>query len=95
MRHAWLSHDILAYDYKKKFGLETTNGIMSEKSKIIARKRNLENYENIIVNNLLIRGKATRFKQGHKGRPNVIISEQTRRKLSKRFIHMNKNKLTA
>jgi len=81
MCHVRQRHNISAYEYKKKFGLETTKGIMCNESVEIARQRNKENYNKVVLDNLLAKGKTTRFKDGCKGRTKDQVSAMTHRKL--------------
>ena len=85
LAHAWQVHEITAYDYKKEFGLDTTVGILSEDSRKIARVRNKENYDKVVVENLLVKGEDTRFVKGYAGRTKEQVSEQTRRTLKQNF----------
>lgn len=81
MSHAWQKHGISAREYKIKFGLETTKGIMCEESVALARQRNLEHYDKVVLQNLVSKGEGTRFKKGSKGRTKEKVREMTRRKL--------------
>lgn len=92
LTHVWQVHELNAYEYKKKFGLDTTKGIMSEKSTKLASIRANENYEISIKENLIINGKGTRFKEGHDGRTKDLVSEQTRLRLIKQIKYMGRNK---
>lgn len=85
LAHAWQVHDINAYDYKKEFGLDVQKGIMSEESTELASTRLHENYDVAVVENLLEKGKPTRFNKGHEGRTKDLVSEQTRRRLIKQL----------
>ena len=85
MSHVWQVHEMTENEYKKKFGLETTKGIMSEKSTKLARKQCLKNYALVCEENLLKNGVGTRFKKGSTGRTKEMVSEYTRRKLVARF----------
>ena len=62
LSHVWQVHDMTEQEYKKQFGLETTKGIMSEKSTALARQRNEENYGVVVEENLLMAGEKTRLK---------------------------------
>lgn len=80
MIHVYQIHGMSHDEYKKEFGLDLGKGLMSEESKELARKRVFENYDVSIAENLLERGKATRFEEGHK-LARTYISEQTRNSL--------------
>jgi hypothetical protein len=81
LAHVWQIHHLNEKEYKKQFGLELYNSIMSEKSKAIARQRALEHKEIVIDENLVNKGQNTRFKKGSIGRTKDKVSEQTRKKL--------------
>ena len=70
--------------------MDVTAGILSEESRELARKRAYENYDVVIVENLLKKGKKTRFKKGWKGRVKEKVSEQTRRALVERIKNAKK-----
>lgn len=90
LAHAWQIHGITEKEYKKEFGLDVTVGILSEESRALARKRVYENYDVAIAENLLKKGKNTRFKKGSQGRVKEKVSEQTRRALVERIKHAKK-----
>lgn len=83
MSHVHQKHGLSAREYKIEFGLETTKSIMCKESIELARKRNLENYDKVVVQNLVSKGGETRFKKGNKGRTKDQVSEMTRQKLIK------------
>lgn len=85
MSHVWQKHNMFSYEYKKTFGLETTKSIMWKGSVELARKRNLDNYDKVVTENLLKKGQDTRFKKGHKGRTKDQISIMTERKLKENW----------
>lgn len=62
--HTWNAHKILAYDYKKMFGLETTKGLVTDEYREHKRKLVYEHPE-VIENNLVKAGEKTRMKKGH------------------------------
>lgn len=74
--HVVQKHNMDSLTYKKKFGYDTTKGIMSKKSTEIAREQALKNLPKII-DNLIEKGKNTRFKKGSEGRTKNKISPQT------------------
>ena len=85
LSHARQVHKVSAREYKETYGLDVKKGIMSPKSTSLARQRVYENYDVSIENNLLDRGKKSRYKEGHKGRTKDQVSEQTRRRLVKQL----------
>jgi hypothetical protein len=50
-----MSHKILTSDYKKKFLLKRKQSLMCKESILLARKRNLENYDSVVIKNLIIK----------------------------------------
>jgi hypothetical protein len=90
LTHAWQIHGLTEKEYKKEFGLDVTVGILSEESRELARKRVYENYDVAIAENLLKKGKKTRFKKGSQGRVKEKVSEQTRRALVERIKNAKK-----
>ena len=91
LTHARQIHGLTEKEYKKEFGLNVTVGILSEESRELARKRAYENYDVVIVENLLKKGKKTRFKKGSQGRVKEKVSEQTRRALVERIKNAKKS----
>ena len=79
--HARQKHDISAYSYKKKFGLETVKGICSKRSAAKSRKLNELHYDVVVKDNLHAKGKLTRFEDGHEGRTIEKVSAETMTKL--------------
>jgi len=81
LSHVWQIHSINEKEYKKKYGLELYNGIMSESSKRIAKIRVFEHEDVVIKKNLIENGKNTRFKPNCNGRTADKVSERTKRRL--------------
>ena len=84
--HVRQKHNISAIEYKEKFGFDKHKGICSKKSAMLSRQKTLDNYHRCITNNLLVKGKKTRFKKGDKGRTRDKISEQTMIRLKKNIL---------
>ncbi|SIQ15379.1 hypothetical protein [Maribacter ulvicola] len=51
--------------YKPQFGLDPKKSIISKKLKTKMRKQALKNYNKVIMQNLIIGGQKTRFKEGN------------------------------
>ena len=83
--HVRQKHEMSEREYKITFGFELKKGICSKESSEKSRDAVFENYENVIVENLLVRGAESRFKNGSKGRTKDMVSEQTRIKLRARL----------
>jgi hypothetical protein len=90
--HARQKHDIDAYSYKKKFGLETVKGICSPASAAKSRKLNAIHYQKVVVDNLHDKGKDTRFVDGCSGRTIEQVSAETMVKLKEHGKNMMKLK---
>lgn len=91
--HVIQQHHISQEEYKTQFGLDKSKGIMCEESTQIARQRNKEHYEKVVKENLLEKGKETRFEEGHHMGKNRYFSEQSRKKfLSNRYISPKKHR---
>jgi len=83
LSHATQKHKITALEYKKKFGLYTSKGLLSTESKKIAQNRTQENYSLVVEQNLIKGGDNTRYKKGSKGRTKDKVSEQQKQALKK------------
>ena len=81
MSHVVQKHNMTAMEYKRHFGLYTTKGILCEDSRRLARERNLENYGIVVEENLVDKGKNTRFKHGAEGRPKSKVCPQLMNRL--------------
>ena len=91
MAHVNQVHKLTQEEYKKKFGLDLGKGIMCKSSTELARKRNKENYDTVVKQNLLEKGKETRFEEGHTRTKGKYVSEHTRRAfLSHRYVKKKK-----
>jgi len=80
MTHVRQKHNMSAIEYKKKFGLNTSKGIISDVSRELSRKRVEENRH--VLENIIEGGKKTRYSKGHEGRTKDKVSEQERLRLS-------------
>lgn len=83
LTHAVQIHGITEKEYKREFGLDVGNSLMCESSKEIARQRLLENYDKVVLENLVNNENShkTRFTKGHKGRTIEKVSHQTLKRL--------------
>lgn len=95
--HTTQTHNLSEKEYKKKFGLNLYTGLASEETKAKLRKAIEENYDKVVVNNLVANEKShvTRFTKGHPGRTKDKVSEQCRKKLIEigtKSIQNNRNK---
>ena len=85
LSHVRQVHHMSAKEYKLTYGFELGKGICSRQSSELSRERALANYNRCIENNLIIRGKRTRFSDGHKGRTSDMVQEETRLKMVARL----------
>lgn len=83
--HVRQAHKMTAEEYKKEFGLCTTRGLISDKSKEKARQRNLENFDKVVADNLIKKGVDTRYKKGDKGRTKDKVCIQLVNELRERL----------
>lgn len=83
--HVFMTHKMRANEYKKKFGLNIGQGLISEVSRKLAQARNYENRDLVVGENLKKAGEATRFKKGSKGRTREKVSVQCYNKLKQNF----------
>lgn len=88
LAHVWQKHGMTAKEYKETFGLNTTCGIISDKTKKKLQRSVKKHYELVVIKNLIEGGKKTRFKKGSKGRTKDKLSEQERLRLK----NLNKRK---
>lgn len=84
--HIWHKHKMLARDYKSKFSLPYSMGLISEQVRKKQHKANLK-YRNKNRRNLTAAGKKYRFKKGQTGQRR--ISEYERRQILKRILAVN------
>ena len=85
MAHVRQVHNMNEKEYKTAFGFELGKGICSKESSELSRERTLANYDKCIGKNLIIRGKKTRFSDGHHGRTSDMVQEETRLKMVARL----------
>lgn len=90
MSHVRQKHHISEREYKVKFGLDLHKGICSIESSNKSRTAVLNNYESIIIPNLIAKGSKTRFKKGSDGRTKEKVSPQTKIALQN---HINSSKM--
>lgn len=85
LSHARQYHKISALDYKKEFGLDTTKGLLSDLTKQKHINAVNSNYDTVVIENLVNKGKETRYIKGSFGRTKDKVSLQTKIKLIKRI----------
>ena len=89
LNHVWQKHGLSAREYKIKFGLNVSHGIISQATREKLQESVHNNYSKVVEINLIKKGRKTRFKKGNKGRTKDKLSEQERRRLSNRFRKSN------
>lgn len=77
LNHARQKHFISAEEYKRIYGLISTKGICSQRTKDRLRAKVMENYDTVVLQNLVEKGNKTRYKNGHKGRPKEKLRIQS------------------
>jgi hypothetical protein len=85
LSHVRQKHDVNERDYKKQFGFDLKKGICSLESKEKSRQAVLDNYDKVVLDNLVVNGSKSRFKLGSKGRTKDMVSAQTRKMLRERL----------
>lgn len=75
--HIRNSHDMLTKDYRKQCWLDMKTRLMSEASIELARRRNKENFDLVVKDNLLNLWVSTRYKDWHKWRTKESVSIQS------------------
>lgn len=93
MSHVWQKHNMLARQYKKRFGLNVSKSIISEESKRKSHDAVMKNYQSCVDSNLIRGGRATRYNKGHKGRTKDMVSAQDLKRIKKLHTYQDKNKL--
>ena len=89
LTHVRQYHGISEKDYKKEYGLILYKGIISESSREKSRKAVFNNYDKVVLDNLVKNGKNTRFKDGYKGRTKDKVSLQEMKRLKQNRIIRN------
>ena len=80
--HIYYKHNMTTDNYREKFWLDQCSRLMSESSISLARKRNKENYELVVKENLIKWWKKTRYNIWHKWRTKDKLIQQTIIRLS-------------
>ncbi|MDF0718312.1 hypothetical protein PY092_19285 [Muricauda sp. 334s03] len=65
LQHVSMGHGISAFDYKRRFNLNPRQGIQTAKLTTQARKRVKRNFKTVVLDNLIVKGRDTRFKKGN------------------------------
>ena len=78
LQHVAMRHTVTAAAYKKEYGLNPRKGIQSDRLRIRMRKTTLKNYNKVILQNLIIGGKGTRFAEGNKMTNKELVSRNAR-----------------
>ena len=86
LTHVRQYHEMSEKEYKREYGLILYKGIISEKSRDKSRKAVELNYDKVVGDNLINKGKSTRFKLGDEGRTKNKISMQEMNRLKQKII---------
>jgi len=65
--HVFYEHGMTAREYRKKFDLELKRGMLSPKLLKVYQKNNAKHSDVVVENNLIDKGKKSRFKKGQTG----------------------------
>lgn len=85
LSHVWQKHGMSAEEYKKKFGLDLNKGLICEETRKTLQQHIKNNYNKVVTENLINKGKNTRFEKGSKGRTADQVSLQTLNRLKGSF----------
>lgn len=88
MAHVVQSHGLTEKEYKKEFGLIYRQGLISGDLKDALRAYVEKNYDKVVIDNLIRKGKDTQFTKDNKGY-HRRVSEQEKQKLIKRAEESN------
>jgi len=91
--HLRMTHKILTSEYRKQFWLDKCARLMSKYSIELAKKRNKENYELVVTENLINKWVKTRYKNWDKWRTRDKIRTQTALRLSNNSLQQHKKNL--
>jgi len=82
LSHVRQKHFMNEREYKIMFGFDVKKGITSQQSKQKSKEAVLKNFDKCITDNLIVKGKISRYKKGDKGRTKEFLSQQTKLRLS-------------
>ncbi len=74
LKHVNHRHGLNASEYKRKYNYHPRKGIIGESLKKKMRKIALDNYDTAIMNNLIIGGISSRFKEGNTATDKELVS---------------------
>ncbi|SDF11430.1 hypothetical protein SAMN05421636_1128 [Pricia antarctica] len=80
--HVNKRHGLNAQEYKVRFGLNPRKGIQSRKLQKLMRKAALANYDKVIMQNLIIGGISSRFKEGNTATDIERVRETSRERMT-------------
>lgn len=84
LTHVWQARGLNEKQYKEAHGLER-KGIVADSTKEKLQEAVQDNYDRVVRQNLLQKGKPTRYKKGDKTLGKYQRSQQTLERLSKQF----------
>jgi hypothetical protein len=83
LSHVRQVHMLNEREYKIRFGLDLKKGICSKESSLRSRMKVFENYDKVVKDNLIKKGKKSRYVKGQG--TSKYVSEQTRKRLKERL----------
>lgn len=81
LSHVWQCHGVLAHEYKDTFGIEQGKGLIDSEQREALREHVKANADVVVKNNLINKGKMTRFKKGDREIGRYKRSAETLEKL--------------
>jgi hypothetical protein len=80
LSHVWQAHRLSEVVYKKTFGLER-KGIVAESTKEKLQEAVKDNYNTVVIKNLIEKGAKTRFREGDRTLGKYERSKETLEKM--------------
>lgn len=81
LQHANQRHGINAAEYKAKYGYHSRKGIQSKVLQKKMHENALKNYNKVIMDNLIIAGQGTRFKEGNTATDKELVSKLNKERM--------------
>ena len=82
LSHVWQKHGIDEKEYKRTFGLNTSQGLICESTRKKLQDAVKKHYDTVVTNNIVKNGEKTRFYKGSEGRVKSKISVQELNRLT-------------
>jgi hypothetical protein len=92
MLHVFKRHNLSAAEYKEKYNFHPRKGIQSKELSKRMSNNALKNYNSVIMKNLIIKGKATRFQKGNTATDKELVSRLNTERMQKYWTKKSKTK---